>query len=321
MSYTENFRKILLWSDLKKRCCRLTELFVLSAAVCGKNSLKELKAIDENTVAYVKNEDVFSRIRFIAFKLLSPEMSAKAVIDIPQTGIDLSPSGASGKNDFYLTGIRPFYLRELYDELGGFGIPELDRHLKDDCCRAAALRAMFSACGTVSSPDNPKCYIEIYFDSEEGGNCCKRLLESFSIRSGVSKRRNRFVCYIKSAEGVSDFLTVTGAAGEAIKFQVAKTDREVSNNVNRVMNCDLANIDKVRRCAERELSAIQALKKSGAFYSLSDDLRDIAGFRIANPEATHTELGALLTPQLSGSAVSRKMKQIVETAADGKRII
>ena len=192
---------------------------------------------------------------------------------------------------------------------------------RSDCCRAAALRAMFSTSGTVSSPDNPKCYIEIYFENEENALCCSRLLDSFSIRCGVSRRRNKFVCYIKNAEGVSDFLTVTGAAGEAIRFQVAKTDREVSNNVNRVMNCDLANIEKTRRCAERELSAIQTLKRSGRFYSLPDDLRDIAGFRLANPEATHTEIGSLLTPQISGSSVSRKMKQIVDAANDGKRII
>ncbi len=311
MSYTENVRKILLWSDLKKRCCRLTELSVFTCLLCGKSGLGEVGEIDKDLVFEVRNEDVFSRIRFISMKLLGAGKPAKALINF--SALDTPEAGGA-----ISSGFRPYYFKELFTETGDLKLSQIHQDLINECCRAAALRVFFCVAGTISPPENPKCYIELYFAEEDQAQSCKNILESFSIRSGVSKRRNKYVCYIKNAEGVSDFLTVTGAPSESIKFQVAKTGREVNNNVNRVMNCDLANIEKIRRCAENETRAIEKLRSTGQYYSLPDDLREIAKLRLEYPDASHNELGALLNPQLGGSAVSKKMKQIVETAEAGR---
>ncbi|MBP5312669.1 MAG: DNA-binding protein WhiA [Clostridia bacterium] len=299
MSYTESVRKILLFSDLKKNCCRITELLVFTCFLCGSESFGDALGLAGEGSVSVKNEDLFSRIRFIASKLLGPEKVSDAVTCKSKNG----PFG--------------FYPSAFSKALNGYKeikLSELDLKLKDPCCRAAALRAFFCCAGTVSSPEIAKCYVELYFQTREDAECCKRILADFSVRSGVSIRRNKYVCYVKNAEGISDFLTVTGAPSESIRFQVAKTGREVNNNVNRVTNCDLANIEKIRACSERERSAILKLRKNGLFYSLPEDLRDLAQFRAANPDLDHNELGALMNPRLSGSAVSRKMKQIIETA-------
>ena len=302
MTYTETLRSILLHSDLKKKCCRVTELFIYTCMLTGKCSAGEALASCGEGFITVKNPDLFSRIRFIASKLLPGDQTSA-----------LKDAG-EGEN----FGFRPASFGGILKETLAWNTSELDAALKNDCCRAAALRAFFCVAGTVSSPDKPKCYVELYFGTEEEARCCGRILDSFSIRAGVSLRRNKYVCYIKSAEGVSDFLTVTGAPSESIKFQVAKTRREVNNNVNRVMNCDMANIEKIRRCCERELKAANRLRETGLLYSLPEDLRDLVQFRIANPVASHSELGALMNPRISGSTVSRKMKQIVETAESGK---
>ncbi len=301
MSYTDEVRKILLWSDLKKKCCRETEILVFTCILCGVDSIAKAGELTGDDLVQVKNPDLLSRIRFIGTKLLTEDAKAFCVSE----GIGGTPAG------FY-----PSAFYGIFEGRKDTGLEDLDAPAANTCCRAAALRAFFCTSGTVSDPEKPKCYVEIYFSDEKTASLCKRLLADFGIKSGVSKRRAKFVCYIKNAEGVSDFLTVTGAPAEAIKFQVAKTGREVSNDVNRVMNCDIANIEKTRKCAERELEAIRRLKEKGGFYSLPDDLKILAQFRVANPDVSHTELGALMNPPLSGSAVSKKMKRLAEEAEE-----
>lgn len=296
MSYTLQVRKTLLWSDLKNQCCRKTELFVYLCGLCGCSKPEDI--FSTGPVA-VKNEDLFSRIRFIVKKLSGSGDDTGAFFE------------TDGKN---AGSVKPGAFAKFFAGSQFTDISRLDDILEKDCCRASAVRAFFALTGTVSAPDAPKSYIEIYFRDQGTAECCKRILASFSIKSGFSKRRDKYVCYIKNAEGVSDFLTIAGAPGESIRFQVAKTEREVSNNVNRVMNCDYANIEKSRRVSEREVLAIRKLKANGGFDYLPDDLRILAEFRLANPEMNHTELGSLQIPPVTRSAVSRKMKMIFEAA-------
>ena len=288
MSYTETVRHELLHTDVRKKCCRETELLLFGwlALASGGEGAGTLKGGPRNPL---NRPDAISRISYLAEKVTGavaadPVETAKGLFSAS------CKNGVPGASDAEL------FLRKI----------------GSDCCRAAALRVFFAVAGTVSDPDAAKCYAEIYFDTRELATAYADLLDSFGITSGVSQRRAKFVCYIKKSESLSDFLTVAGLPGESIKFQVAKTVREVSNNANRATNCDLANIEKARARADAETVAIKRLKSRGMFSTLPEPLRAVAELRLEYPEANHAELGAMLIPAVSHSTVSLRMKKIIE---------
>ncbi|MBO7398272.1 MAG: DNA-binding protein WhiA [Clostridia bacterium] len=300
MSYTETVRHELLHTDVRKKCCRETELWLfaylaLSAGGGEKGGVCEAGKLKGGPRNPLNRPDALSRITYLAEKVTgaAPGNTEKPETEDPvKAAVDYfkSKNDAEADAEIFL------------------------RRIKSDCCRAAALRVFFSVAGTVSEPDKSKCYAEIYFDTRELAKAYADILASFGIAAGVSQRRAKFVCYIKKAESVSDLLTVIGLPGESIKFQVAKTEREVSNNVNRMMNCDIANIEKARAHAAAEIAAIKRIKSRGMYSGLPESLKSVAELRMEYPEANHAELGAMLIPAVSHSTVSLRMKKIIELA-------
>ncbi|MBP1587487.1 MAG: DNA-binding protein WhiA [Clostridia bacterium] len=190
----------------------------------------------------------------------------------------------------------------------------MDGFIVKECCAGAAMRAVFAIAGSISPPENPSCYMEFYFADSEVAEGFRRLLANSGIKASVTKRRQRFVCYVKKAETICDALTMMALPGESIKFQMAKTEREVSNSVNRVLNCDMANIDRASERGMAEAEAIRLLDSRNYMQRLPDDLVRLAELRIQNPEVSHGELGRMMVPELSHSSVSLKMKKILAIA-------
>ncbi len=182
-----------------------------------------------------------------------------------------------------------------------------------ECCKKAFLKGALQISGTASSSESKSPYIEVRFDSLEEAINYKNKAEEFGIRCGVSERRGAFVFYIKNAQGISDFLLLTEAPGIALRFMVAKTEREVTNDINRAMNCDLANISRTAGKYDAEFEAVKKMKECGKLSGLSEPLRRTAELRYENPGATYTEIGELSNPPCSKSTVSNRMKIIMNS--------
>ena len=78
--------------------------------------------------------------------------------------------------------------------------------------------------------------------------------------------------------------------------------------VNRKVNCDSANADKIVSAALKQLDHIRAL----GLDTLPPELREIALLRIANPEASLSDLALLSDPPLSKSAVNHRMRKLMK---------
>lgn len=289
MSYTYDVRHMLYTSELKKSCCARTELGLLMCFSAVNGTIK------------CEDKELVKRVSFLCRKVLHIKPQVFCRRNVRRGGV----------NDECCFVRIP----ETGDLLSAFCKPSFFK-TAEECCKKALLRCAFLAGGTISDPEKASSYIELYFPDEAWEQAVCGVLSDFGIRHGAVLRRGKRVVYIKNFEGICDFLTLTGAQKAMLDFQVGKTKREVTNNVNRTMNCDMANIARASAVAERELRTIEMLAASGRLELLPPALYELASLRLNNRYASLAELGEMLNPPLSKSGVSHRMKKIAEYAGN-----
>ena len=182
-----------------------------------------------------------------------------------------------------------------------------------DGCRAVFLRRLFFVCGSVTDPD--KAYhLDFSFRSPEMREACARILEEAGFEFHRTKRRNRFVLYVKNSSAIEDFLVIIGASGAAFELMNQKIVRDVNNMANRQVNCDTANIEKQLASAKRYTDAVAYLIEGGHLDELSDELRETARLRIENAQASLADLGEMHNPPVSKSGVRHRLDRILAAA-------
>ncbi|MEG1781988.1 MAG: DNA-binding protein WhiA [Oscillospiraceae bacterium] len=130
----------------------------------------------------------------------------------------------------------------------------------------------------------------------------------------VIKRKNKYVVYTKNSETIEDFLVTVGAQSTCLEIMSGKVIKDIRNRMNRITNCDVANIAKSARAGQKYLQSIEFLVSEGKFDLLSDDLKQIAQLKLDNPELSFTELGQECKPPMTKSSVNRRMQKLCQLA-------
>lgn len=179
-----------------------------------------------------------------------------------------------------------------------------------------AVAGVFLAVGNVTDP-NKEYHLEFVVPSIEACNDLGLiLLDNFSILAKHTSRKNSEIVYIKESENIEDMLTLMGASKATLEVMNVKILKNVRNKVNRVMNCENANIERTVRASEQQIEDIELIEKTVGLDSLSDELYEIAVLRYENPEFTLKELGEALTPKISKSGVNHRLEKIKSIAGD-----
>ena len=172
--------------------------------------------------------------------------------------------------------------------------------------------------GSISNPKS-KYHLEIVFQDEENALKVNHILNHFNINSKVLQRAKNYIVYIKDGEEISNFLAFIGANSSVLKFEENRVIRDVRNNVNRIVNCETANLNKVIQTAVKQIEDIKLIKKNNKFKDLKEGERELAELRLKNPEASLNELGKMLEKPISKSGVNHRMKAIENMAEDIRR--
>src|SRR5699024_1355663 len=91
--------------------------------------------------------------------------------------------------------------------------------------------------------------------------------------------------------------------------------RSILNSVNRIVNCETANMNKTISASVRQVESIKYIKETVVLDVLPDRLKEIAEMRLQYPEVTLQELGEYLpSGKLSKSGVNHRLKKIEEVA-------
>ncbi len=197
--------------------------------------------------------------------------------------------------------------------LGDLNGPVDELILKNTCCKRAFLRGAFLASGSVSDPD--KGY-HLEFVCEDGSKADQivRLCADFEISARKTLRRDETVVYVKEGEMIGELLSVMGAQNSYMDFENRRIYKDVSNTVNRRVNCETSNIRKTVTAASRQLDDIRYLEEHGLLDDLPEPLKEAAYGRLEHPDATLAELGALMDPPVGKSGINHRLLRLSDIA-------
>lgn len=188
--------------------------------------------------------------------------------------------------------------------------------VEEDCCKTAFLRGAFLAGGSVSDPAKGY-HMEIATTHMAVARQTYALMEeALGFYPKQTQRGGTQVLYLKQNERIADFLTYLGAPVAAMGMMEARLEKDLNNQVNRRCNCDDANTSKLVEAAQEQLAAIRLLRAGGRLESLPAKLKQAALAREENPEASLTELAAMMTPPISKPAMNHRLKRLTDMAKE-----
>ncbi|HAM1453264.1 TPA: DNA-binding protein WhiA [Listeria monocytogenes] len=194
--------------------------------------------------------------------------------------------------------------------------------VKKRSAKRAYLRGAFLASGSVNNPETSSYHLEIFSVYEEHNEAICALMNQFDLNARTLERKNGFITYLKEAEKITEFLSIIGATSALLHFEDVRIMRDMRNSVNRLVNCETANLNKTINAAVRQIDNIKYIQSTVGLEALPERLREIAALRIANEDVTLKELGEMLTTvQVSKSGINhrlRKLDQIAERLRSGE---
>ncbi|MBE7026796.1 MAG: DNA-binding protein WhiA [Ruminococcaceae bacterium] len=298
MSFASNIKQHLCSIVPDAPCCQAAQLCALICFSGTVNTQKKLKIKTEN-------EGVAEHAKHLLSQIISPDDFSHAL-----------PKSESGIHTIMISGQDS--LAALSDALmlsqnGDTYLYPFKTICSSPCCKTAFLRGAFLGGGSISDPSK-NYHAEFVTKTAKLADMLFELLLSEQISAKITVRKNSFVVYIKDSEAIASLLGLMGAGMSMMEFYNIKIEREVRNNVNRQVNCDNANLDKVTAAAGKQIAAIKKIEAAIGFDSLPSTLGEIAALRVQNPEISLKELGTLLNPPIGKSGVNHRLERICEIA-------
>ncbi|MBQ8136220.1 MAG: DNA-binding protein WhiA [Clostridia bacterium] len=180
------------------------------------------------------------------------------------------------------------------------------------CCRGAYLRGAFLGAGMMLNPE--KGYLLKFASSDPGMiRGIGGMLEKSGIPSSVHRGEDGAVLKVTQGDGISAFLTLTGAHNAMMKMEDIRIRHESKNRANRAANCDEGNIKKQLQSAQAQAGALQRLLES---ENVPEDILKTARVRLDHMDATVEELGAFFSPPLSKSGAYHRLQKAMRYASD-----
>lgn len=193
-------------------------------------------------------------------------------------------------------------------------IKQNDENLK------SIIKGIFLGSGSINNPEN-KYHLEIVIKEKQNLEIVMKMLEKLGIKVKELQTKNKNSIYIKEGEEISKFLALIGATKAILEFEEIRVKRELRGKVNRLVNCETANLNKTINASIEQISAIKELQSSGKFNKLDENLKEIAILRLENPDATLSELGKMLKNPIGKSGVNYRLKRILEIAKNANNVL
>lgn len=180
------------------------------------------------------------------------------------------------------------------------------------------LKGVFLATGSINDPAKSKYHLEFLIDNEEYAKTVDKLLKHFRFSSKILKREKGYMVYLKQAEEISDFIKLIGAINALFYFEDIRIYRDHKNMVNRLNNCEQANVEKSMKTCNEQIENINYLKENDLESLLDDKTKLIMSYRLKYPETTMNELAEIISLEtdinITKSGINhhfRKIKELV----------
>ena len=308
MSYAADIKNELTRTVPEKKCCQLAEIagfLRFAGSITLSGGRMGIKVTTDNASA--------ARL-FI--RLIKEYFGAKTALSLGE------PTPLAKGRVYELTVTPEMNSEQILREVGILGVKEGSNYITDGfdaaivrrrCCKKSALRGAFLACGSVSDP-RKGYHMELVCGSEYMAQDVRRVVNSFGLRSKISRRRNKYIVYLKESEQIGDFLNVIGATAAYFKFQEVRMMKENLNKTNRIANCESANVDKQVSAAQKQLADIRVIEETKGLGALPAHLQETALMRKQHPELSLADLAELFEPPLKKSGLNHRFAKLAEEA-------
>ena len=186
-----------------------------------------------------------------------------------------------------------------------FDSMQVNKFPDEACCKNAYLRGLFLACGSLNRPE-AQYHLEIFTTSKVISKFIEKHMKKMGFNARSFERKDKYVVYLKEFDTICDFLYVINAKNAVERFEVAQNIKEVRANVNRVVNCETANMQKSINAAQNQIRDIKLIEAMGK--ELDDKLREAANIRLQYPELTISEVAEKIF--VSASCFKHRMFKI-----------
>ncbi|MHB1126892.1 MAG: DNA-binding protein WhiA [Bacillota bacterium] len=306
MSFSQTAKNDLARLLPERRCCQLAEL----NALIRMDGTISIGIEDEVSVAVTSENAAVSRKIFKLFKILfglHPEITIQRKTRLR-------------KNNMYTVWIPPREaVSEALLELGlaveqiKEGRVSIFRQVQRQCCRRAYLRGAFLGGGSVTNPEG-EYHLEIVVADQQHAEWLARLITRLDLEPKLGRRKHIWVIYLKESDLIIEFLNVIGAHSALLRYESARVYKEMRNRVNRLVNCETANLNKTINASLQQLENIKIIAGSMGLDHLPDSLNEVARLRLEYPDVCLKELGEMMHPRMGKSGVNHRMRRIGEIA-------
>ena len=186
---------------------------------------------------------------------------------------------------------------------------EIDENIDNIEKERALVRGVFMGAGSISKP-NRKYNLAIGFNDNAPASYVKQIIEKQNIISKIISREKKHILYIEDGEMISEFLAFIEAKKSVLNFENERVVKNVRNKVNRLVNCETANLSKTISSSVKQIEYRKYIKSKKKFSNLSAKEQEIANLRIKNPNMSLQNLGKLVNPPVSKSGVTHRLKNI-----------
>ena len=185
--------------------------------------------------------------------------------------------------------------------------------IERECCKSAYIRGAFLSGGSVSSPEK-NYHLEFATMNEAAAKKLARLLSDDGFFPKQASRKGYTVVYFKDCDSIAELLGYMGEGVAGLKMFEKQIEKQVRNDINRIVNCENANTNKLAKAASKHIHAVNMIKKSGAWEKLPDVLKEMGEIRCQYPVDSLKELGERLEPPIGKSGVNHRLNRILEFA-------
>ncbi|WP_422486226.1 DNA-binding protein WhiA [Gudongella sp. DL1XJH-153] len=312
MSFSSITKNELSRIEIENDCCALAEL----AALVRMNGTVQITGMQNINLRFTTENAAIARRIFSILKIMYHS----------EIEVMVRKNKQLKKNNNYLIIIHDKNISEKV--LSDVGYIDEDRSnlfnprynvpkklVSSRCCKRSFIRGSFLGGGSMSNPEKTY-HLEFVTNHEEHAKSLRDIINSFELNSKIIQRKDNFVVYIKEGEQIVDLLNIIGAHQALLKLEDIRVLKEVRNNINRLVNCETANLGKTIGASIRQIESIKAIQRRMGINKLPDNLREIAEVRMANPDASLKEIGEMMNPPIGKSGVNHRFRRLEEIAEE-----
>ncbi|MDP4132784.1 MAG: DNA-binding protein WhiA [Bacillota bacterium] len=299
MSFSSAVKDELFLLDTKKKCCMLAELAGIASFT--------LKITDTGGRFIVDSDRTGKRVSFLCKKVFGLKDGLLSPANTGRGGKCFSLYYEEKDADIILKGLKKTNSALKAD----FEISS--EILKESCCVKSFVKGAFLGGGLMLEPEKTY-HLEFVAKRAQAVEDLSSVLDFFDESPKIIKRQKYYVLYFKSFESIETVLNIIGAHKSLMEFMNIKIEKEEKNQINRMTNCEVANMQKTNDAASESIRDIEIIMTTIGLDAIDDQLQEMALLRLANPDESLAKLAVL--SGLSRSGVNHRLKKISDIARE-----